>query len=100
MELEKRKLLLVQLGEYMLANEEEWMIAREKAFEQNRWFIPEFISLAVEIIAKNYLQPAALDILIREYDIPPVNTNPKKLHDNETLQCLVSDETTGFGKAQ
>jgi hypothetical protein len=24
----------------------------------------------------------------------------KKLHDNEALQCLVSDETTGFGKAQ
>jgi hypothetical protein len=63
----------------MLANEEEWMIAREKAFEQNRWFIPEFISLAVETVAKNYLQPAALDMLINEYNIPAVNTNPKKV---------------------
>jgi hypothetical protein len=24
----------------------------------------------------------------------------QKLHDNEALQCLISDETTGFGKAQ
>lgn len=24
----------------------------------------------------------------------------KKLHDNEAIQCVVSDETTGFGKAQ
>jgi hypothetical protein len=24
----------------------------------------------------------------------------KKLHDNEAIQCMVSDENTGFGKAQ
>jgi hypothetical protein len=24
----------------------------------------------------------------------------KKLHDNEAIQCVVSDESTGFGKAQ
>ena len=24
----------------------------------------------------------------------------KKLHDNEAIQCVISDENTGFGKAQ
>ncbi len=27
-------------------------------------------------------------------------TVQKKLHDNAAIQCIVSDETTGFGKAQ
>lgn len=79
MELEKRKLLLIRLGEYMRSNDEEWLLAREKAFEQNRWFIPEFISLSAESIAQNYLQPAALDLLINKYSIPAVNPEPKRV---------------------
>src|SRR5689334_16090131 len=79
MELENRKLLLLKLGEYMLAKENEWMEARESAFEQNRWFIPEFISLSVESVAQNYLQADAIDLLIRTYEIPSVNPKPKKV---------------------
>ena len=79
MELEKRKLLLLKLGEYMLAKEDEWTEVREKAFEQNRWFIPEFISLSVESIAQNYLRAEAIDELIRNYNIPSTNQKPRKV---------------------
>ena len=79
MELEKRKLLLLKLCEYMLAKEEEWMEAREKAFEQNRWFIPEFISLSVESIAQNYLRAEAINELIRNYNISSTNQKPRKV---------------------
>lgn len=79
MELEKRKLLLVRLGQYMLNKDEEWIIAREKAFEQNRWFIPEFITLSVESIAQNFLQTGVLDTFVRQYDVPTENLHPKKV---------------------
>ncbi len=56
MQPEKRKKLLINLGEYMLQQEASWEIAKEKAYEENRWFIPEFVSLSVESIAQNFLQ--------------------------------------------
>lgn len=79
MELENRKLLLLKLGEYMLSKEEEWIEVKEKAFQQNRWFIPEFISLSVESIAQNYLKGEAIDVLTRNYNIPSTNLKPKKV---------------------
>ena len=79
MQLEKRKTLLVNLGKYMLQQDEAWIKTKERAFEENRWFIPEFVSLSVEYIALNFLQPQALDNLINSYDLPNDNTNPKKV---------------------
>ena len=79
MQLEKRKTLLVKLGKYLLQQDEAWIKTKERAFEENRWFIPEFISLSVENIALNFLQPQALDNLINNYDLPNDNPNPKKV---------------------
>ena len=79
MQLEKRKTLLVRLGKYMLQQDDAWTKTKEKAYEENRWFIPEFVSLSVESIALNFLQPGALDNLIDNYDLPNDNPHPKKV---------------------
>ena len=44
--------LLARLGEYMLSDEEPWQEAKEKAGFENGWFIPEFVELAAENIAR------------------------------------------------
>jgi len=56
MNLQYRIELLSRLGEYMLSEEEEWLQAKERAFQENNWFIPEFIDLAVRRIAHNFLR--------------------------------------------
>src|SRR5215203_5912291 len=79
MQLEKRKSLLVRLGEYMLQQDEAWIKTKEKAYEENRWFIPEFVSLSVESIALHFFQPDSLDKLIYSYNLPDENPHPKKV---------------------
>jgi hypothetical protein len=79
MQLEKRKSLLIRLGEYMRGEEASWLQAKQTAFEKNRWFVPEFIDLSVKNIAQNYLQPPALDTLINTYHLSEEITRPKKV---------------------
>src|SRR5512139_2746222 len=78
MNLLQRKELLVRLGNYMTSNDEDWQQAKQKAYLENRWFIPEFIELSVTNIAQNFLQTHQLEQLIEQYHIPGENPNPKK----------------------
>ena len=41
--LEQRIGLLEKLGKYILSEEPEWLQAKESAYRENPWFIPEFI---------------------------------------------------------
>lgn len=70
MNLSQRKKLLVRLGSYLQGNDEDWQQAKHKAYLENRWFIPEFIELSVNNIARNFLQPHQLEQLIKQYQIP------------------------------
>lgn len=79
MTLQERKELLVQLGNYMLSDNEDWIQAKNKAFLNNSWFIPEFIELSVKNIADNFLQPQKLQQLIDDHKIPEKNSSPKKV---------------------
>jgi hypothetical protein len=79
MQLEKRKELLVRLGQYMLSDEVSWENAKHKAYLENNWFIPEFVQLATENIAKNYLQQNKLDLLFDRYKLSSKNPYPKKV---------------------
>src|SRR4051812_36388096 len=79
MNLQQRKALLLKLGNYMMGKEAPWQAAKAKAYALNRWFIPEFIDLAVTNIAQNYLQAAPLDSLTGKYSIPVENPSPKKV---------------------
>ncbi len=79
MKLQQRKELLVRLGNYMLSNDEHWLLEKQKAFLANNWFIPQFIDRSVENIAHNFLQPEKLQKLADEYKIPEENPSPKKV---------------------
>lgn len=64
--------LLERLGAYL--NEqgteeerEELRSAKERAFHQNGWFIPEFVDLAVRQIADNFLQRPLLEAWVAQY---------------------------------
>ena len=79
MNVHTRKDLLVKLGNYMQSNDEQWQEAKQKAFEENHWFIPEFIDLSVKNIVQNFLQPQQLEKLIQHYQIEDENPAPKKV---------------------
>ena len=63
----------------MLEKTEAWEQAKETAYRENKWFIREFVNLSIENIARNYLQADQLDILIRTYNLPAENPDPKRV---------------------
>lgn len=77
MNLQHRMDLLVRLGEYILADGEEWRQAKEKAGIENGWFIPEFVNEACNNIARNFLQRDILESWAASYKLTPVNSHPK-----------------------
>ncbi|HTD92894.1 MAG TPA: hypothetical protein VK644_03745, partial [Chitinophagaceae bacterium] len=79
MNLQERIDLAVSLGQYMLSADPAWAAAKEKAGQQNSWFIPEFVELAVRNIADSFLQRPALEAWTRSYDLPPVQAHPKNI---------------------
>ena len=79
MDLENRISLLIELGEYMQSDNEEWRSVKTAAFQQNAWFIPEFIDLAVSGIVRQFLQPDLLRAWVKEYDFPSVTAGPKNI---------------------
>ena len=60
MNLQKRADLMSRLGSYLISSPSEWPEAREAAFRQNNWFLPEFIDLAASRIASAFLQKETL----------------------------------------
>ena len=79
MNLQYRIDLLVRLGKYILDDGEEWQLAKNKATRENGWFIPEFIDLACTNIAKQFLEREILTKWVESYELPEVNTSPKKI---------------------
>jgi hypothetical protein len=79
MNLSQRKEVLQQLGTYMQNDNEEWQKVKQKAYLENRWFIPDFVELSVNNIARNFLQPHQLELMTEQYEIPVQNPNPKKI---------------------
>lgn len=79
MNLQKRIDLLVQLGKYMLSDDERWQSAKHKAFSENNWFIPEFVELATGNIAHNFLKEDLLKPFAAKYALPQENPSPQKV---------------------
>lgn len=69
--------LLVQLGKYIRNNETGWKEAKQKAALANAWFIPEFIDIAADNIAENFLGAESLKEVAGRYDIPETTSAPK-----------------------
>lgn len=68
MNLQHRIDLLVRLGEYMLSDDPDWKEIKTKAFRENPWYLPEFIDLATETIARSFLQRDILNSWTGTYE--------------------------------
>ena len=79
MKLKERISALVQLGNYMRSDNEQWTEVKTRAFGANNWFIPQFIDLAARNIADVFLQEKTLEDLAARYNIPEENRDPKKV---------------------
>jgi hypothetical protein len=80
MNLLQRILILEKLGKYLSGNDEEWMEAKERAFAENGWFLPEFIAHSVKNIVEQFLQKDKLEQWIVKYPLLKYeNTNPKRV---------------------
>lgn len=66
----------MRLGEYLDHNEPALALAKEKAFRENNWFIPEFVDLSIRNIRDRFLRAEALQELIDRYSIPGENNEP------------------------
>src|SRR5882724_7242127 len=78
MNLQHRIDLLSGLGEYILSGAISWQEAKEKASYENGWFIPEFIELSSNNIARSFLQKEILKKWAGSYQLQTTNFQPKK----------------------
>jgi len=79
MNLQYRINLLFLLREYILSNAEPWQEAKEKARQENGWFIPEFVDLAVRNIADCFLKKETLENWTHSYQLASAIQYPKKI---------------------
>jgi hypothetical protein len=79
MNLQQRIDLLVQLGEYMVSDNENWQEAKIRAEQENTWFTQDFIQLAANNIAQHFLQRNKLNDWAAHYNLPQENAHPKNL---------------------
>ncbi|HEY5772959.1 MAG TPA: acyl-CoA reductase, partial [Chitinophagaceae bacterium] len=77
MNLQMRIDLAAQLGEYILSGAADWQEAKHKASLINPWFTPEFIDLASENIANNFLDKQKLQGWTSSYKLG--SADPKKI---------------------
>jgi hypothetical protein len=77
--LQDRIYLLKRLGSYMLSDDVRWKAAKQKAFLQNGWFIPEFVDLATENIAKKFLKEDELISWSTHYKIQTSNFQSQRI---------------------
>ena len=78
MNLAQRIDLAAELGKYLQSDHEEWQIAKQKAFEKNGWFIPDFINIALKNITTEFLQKDKLDKWAASYYLDD-NITPKNV---------------------
>ena len=79
MNVQHRIEILEKLGNYILSDNSEWKSIKERAVQENAWFIPEFIDLAVQHIGNVFLQSNPLQHLAQQYSIPALNSRPQNV---------------------
>jgi hypothetical protein len=79
MNVQHRIEILEKLGNYILSDNSEWKSIKERAVQENTWFVPEFIDLAVQHIGNIFLQSNPLHHFAQQYSIPSLNSRPKNV---------------------
>jgi hypothetical protein len=70
MNLQQRIDILVQLGAYMQGNSAGWQEAKQRAAQENGWFIPDFQQLAIDNICSQMLQKEKLEAFAASHQLP------------------------------
>jgi len=78
MNLQARIDLMRWLGEYITSNDEEWQVVKNSAYQNNGWFIPEFIDHACNNIVHNFLNEELLQNWANHYHLDD-NIEPKNV---------------------
>jgi hypothetical protein len=73
MNVEQRVVLMEKLGRYLVSDDAEWLLIKEKASFENPWFVPEFINYQLAHIAAEFLNRANLEKWISNYDLTPTS---------------------------
>jgi hypothetical protein len=76
--LQERINLLEKLKNYLEENNEELNQVKQKVYNQNAWFIPEFIDNSILNIANEFLSNRNLNFWLQQYGIDN-NSNPKTI---------------------
>ena len=79
MKLQDRISLLTRLGNYMQSQEPSWLAAKEQASRENGWFIPEFITTAVDSIATQWLTEKKLSEWVNLEEVPTQQSSPRNV---------------------
>src|SRR5687768_4821556 len=79
MKAEQRVDLLEKLGKDMLSNNESWVSIKEKAINENSWFISQFVDYQLHHIATEFLNRKKLEDWISRYNVPGNNSSPKNV---------------------
>lgn len=77
MNLETRISALAHIGRYLLGNSDALTSVSQRAYEHNRWFIPEYIKKAGDNIANSMLNIQILEDFAQQYQTPHIQDNPK-----------------------
>ncbi|MEO8111541.1 MAG: acyl-CoA reductase [Ginsengibacter sp.] len=78
MNLAERIDLMVKLGKYLTADDEQLRDAKKKAFDKNKWFTEEFVNIALKNIALQFLDKKNLNEWIKVYHLDD-NIAPKTI---------------------
>jgi len=79
MTLQERINLLEQLGFYMKSNNDEWQAVQQRAYIENAWFIPEFITISIDNIVDEFLSKEKLEKWIDKYQLSENNLAAKAI---------------------
>ena len=82
MNLQMRIEILDRLGKYILSDDADWQMAKEKASIQNSWFTPQFIEFASSNIANQFLEKNMLEILSAKYNLHQKTAKEKNANHN------------------
>ncbi len=77
MNLETRISALAHIVRYLLENSDALTSVSQRAYEHNRWFIPEYIKKAGDNIANSMLNIQILEDFAQQYQTPHIQDNPK-----------------------
>lgn len=79
MNLHTRIKILSSLGDYLLEEQDVYKEAQLRAWAENKWFIPPYISLSGKSIAREMLQANKLEEVCKFYQIPDQQEHPQTI---------------------